>query len=63
MAHDDSHQLLHSSASNFSCKGVRNIDYSKPGARDFTNSWADEFASRRGQREAGRGRSVQGRRM
>jgi alpha-galactosidase len=34
-----------SSASNFNCKGMLNIDYSKPGAQDFVNSWADEFAS------------------
>jgi alpha-galactosidase len=34
-----------SSASNFNCKGMQNIDYSKPGAQAFTNSWADEFAS------------------
>ncbi|ACU75713.1 Alpha-galactosidase [Catenulispora acidiphila DSM 44928] len=34
-----------SSASNFNCKGMKNIDFSKPGAQQFINSWADEFAS------------------
>ncbi|QMU69990.1 glycoside hydrolase family 27 protein [Streptacidiphilus sp. P02-A3a] len=34
-----------SSASNFNCGGMRNIDYSKPGAQAFINSWADELAS------------------
>ncbi|WP_329173048.1 glycoside hydrolase family 27 protein [Streptomyces sp. NBC_01477] len=33
-----------SSASNFNCKGMRTIDYSKAGAQDFIDSWADEFA-------------------
>ncbi|WP_407916922.1 glycoside hydrolase family 27 protein [Kitasatospora sp. NE20-6] len=33
-----------SSASNFNCKGMRNIDFSKPGAQEFINSWADQFA-------------------
>ncbi|MFF7331995.1 RICIN domain-containing protein [Streptomyces sp. NPDC008150] len=33
-----------SSASNFNCKGMRNIDFGKPGAQEFIDSWADEFA-------------------
>ncbi|MHC3820233.1 ricin-type beta-trefoil lectin domain protein [Streptomyces sp. NBC_00341] len=33
-----------SSASNFNCKGMRNIDFSKPGAQEFIDSWADQFA-------------------
>ncbi|MFC8453451.1 glycoside hydrolase family 27 protein [Kitasatospora sp. NPDC057223] len=34
-----------SSASNFNCKGMRNIDFSKPGSQEFIDSWADQFAS------------------
>jgi hypothetical protein len=29
---------------NYNCKGMVGIDYSKPGAQAFVNSWADEFA-------------------
>ncbi|WP_406143697.1 glycoside hydrolase family 27 protein [Streptomyces sp. NBC_01012] len=32
------------SASNFNCKGMRNIDFSKPGAQEFIDSWAQQFA-------------------
>jgi alpha-galactosidase len=34
-----------SSENNFNCHGMQGIDYSKPGAQTFINSWADEFAS------------------
>ncbi|MEY9893632.1 alpha-galactosidase [Catenulispora sp. MAP5-51] len=30
---------------NYNCKGMVGIDYSKPGAQAFIDSWADEFAS------------------
>ena len=30
---------------NYNCGGMTGIDYSKPGAQAFINSWADEFAS------------------
>jgi alpha-galactosidase len=30
---------------NYNCKGMVGIDYSKPGAQAFINSWADEFAA------------------
>ena len=30
---------------NFNCGGMQGIDYSKPGAQTFVDSWADEFAS------------------
>jgi len=30
---------------NYNCGGMVGIDYTKPGAQDFINSWADEFAS------------------
>jgi hypothetical protein len=30
---------------NYNCKGMVGIDYTKPGAQDFVNSWANEFAS------------------
>jgi hypothetical protein len=30
---------------NYNCGGMVGIDYSKPGAQQFINSWADEFAS------------------
>jgi hypothetical protein len=30
--------------SNYNCGGMVGIDYSKPGAQAFINSWADEFA-------------------
>jgi Alpha galactosidase A/NPCBM-associated, NEW3 domain of alpha-galactosidase/Alpha galactosidase C-terminal beta sandwich domain/Carbohydrate binding module (family 35) len=30
---------------NYNCGGMIGIDYSKPGAQQFINSWADEFAS------------------
>jgi alpha-galactosidase len=33
------------SEKNYNCKGMVGIDYSKPGAQEFVNSWADEFAS------------------
>ena len=34
-----------SSENNYNCGGMQGIDYSKPGAQAFVNSWADEFAS------------------
>lgn len=30
---------------NYNCKGMVGIDYSKPGAQAFVDSWADEFAA------------------
>ena len=30
---------------NYNCGGMQGIDYSKPGAQAFINSWADELAS------------------
>ncbi|MEY9966493.1 alpha-galactosidase [Streptacidiphilus sp. MAP12-16] len=30
---------------NYNCKGMVGIDYTKPGAQAFINSWADEFAA------------------
>ena len=33
------------SEKNFNCGGMQGIDFSKPGAQAFINSWADEFAS------------------
>ena len=30
---------------NYNCGGMAGIDYSKPGAQQFINSWADQFAS------------------
>ena len=30
---------------NYNCRGMVGIDYTKPGAQAFINSWADEFAS------------------
>jgi hypothetical protein len=30
---------------NYNCKNMYFIDYSKPGAQEFINSWADQFAS------------------
>ncbi len=33
------------SENNYNCGGMVGIDYSKPGAQDFIDSWADEFAS------------------
>jgi Alpha galactosidase A/Alpha galactosidase C-terminal beta sandwich domain/NPCBM-associated, NEW3 domain of alpha-galactosidase len=30
---------------NYNCRGMVGIDYTKPGAQQFINSWADEFAS------------------
>jgi hypothetical protein len=30
---------------NYNCKGMVGIDYTKPGAQEFVNSWADQFAS------------------
>jgi alpha-galactosidase len=30
---------------NYNCKGMVGIDYTKPGAQEFVNSWANEFAS------------------
>jgi hypothetical protein len=30
---------------NYNCKGMVGIDYSKPGAQEFVNSWAKQFAS------------------
>jgi hypothetical protein len=29
---------------NYNCKGMVGIDYTKPGAQEFINSWADQFA-------------------
>jgi alpha-galactosidase len=34
-----------SSENNYNCGGMVGINYSKPGAQTFINSWADEFAS------------------
>ena len=33
------------SENNYNCGGMQGIDFSKPGAQAFINSWADEFAS------------------
>jgi Alpha galactosidase A/NPCBM-associated, NEW3 domain of alpha-galactosidase/Alpha galactosidase C-terminal beta sandwich domain len=33
------------SENNYNCRGMVGIDYSKPGAQEFINSWANEFAS------------------
>jgi hypothetical protein len=33
------------SENNYNCGGMVGIDYSKPGAQQFVNSWADQFAS------------------
>lgn len=33
------------SEKNYNCKGMQGIDYSKPGAQQFIDSWADEMAS------------------
>ena len=33
------------SENNYNCGGMQGIDYSKPGAQAFINSWADELAS------------------
>jgi hypothetical protein len=33
------------SENNYNCSGMVGIDYSKPGAQAFIDSWADEFAS------------------
>ena len=33
------------SEANYNCGGMQGINYSAPGAQDFINSWADEFAS------------------
>ncbi|WP_307846787.1 alpha-galactosidase D [Actinospica durhamensis] len=33
------------SEANYNCGGMQGIDYSKPGAQTFIDSWADEFAS------------------
>jgi hypothetical protein len=30
---------------NYNCRGMVGIDYTKPGAQEFINSWANEFAS------------------
>jgi len=30
---------------NYNCKGMARIDYSKPGAQEYTNSWADMLAA------------------
>ncbi len=32
------------SEANYNCGGMVGIDYTKPGARQFVNSWADQFA-------------------
>ena len=32
------------SEANYNCYGMQGIDYSKPGAQEFINSWADQFA-------------------
>ena len=34
-----------SGENNYNCGGMTGIDYSKPGAQAFINSWADQFAS------------------
>ena len=33
------------SEQNYNCRGMVGIDYSKPGAQQFMNSWADQWAS------------------
>jgi hypothetical protein len=33
------------SEKNYNCKGMVGIDYTKPGAQEFINSWANQFAS------------------
>ncbi|HTJ66164.1 MAG TPA: NEW3 domain-containing protein [Actinospica sp.] len=33
------------SEKNYNCKGMQGIDYTKPGAQQFIDSWANEFAS------------------
>ena len=33
------------SENNYNCGGMTGLNYSSPGAQDFINSWADEFAS------------------
>ena len=33
------------SEKNYNCRGMVGIDYSKPGAQQFINSWADQWAS------------------
>jgi hypothetical protein len=33
------------SENNYNCRGMVGIDYSKPGAQEFINSWANQFAS------------------
>ena len=33
------------SEQNYNCRGMVGIDYSKPGAQQFINSWADQWAS------------------
>jgi alpha-galactosidase len=33
------------SENNYNCGGMQGINYGAPGAQDFINSWADEFAS------------------
>lgn len=37
--------VMSAAQANYNCKGMVGIDYSKPGAQQFTNSWADMFAS------------------
>ncbi|HET9170246.1 MAG TPA: NEW3 domain-containing protein [Actinospica sp.] len=33
------------SEKNYNCRGMQGIDYTKPGAQQFIDSWADQFAS------------------
>src|ERR1700760_2738720 len=44
---DTADQIAEQSTSenNYNCGGMVGIDYSKPGAQQFINSWADQFAS------------------
>jgi alpha-galactosidase len=43
---DTANQIANgNSENNYNCGGMQGIDYSKPGAQAFINSWADEFAS------------------
>jgi alpha-galactosidase len=43
---DTANQIADGDSENsYNCGGMQGIDYSKPGAQAFINSWADEFAS------------------
>ena len=43
--HADDIALPNTSEANYNCGGMVGIDYSKPGAQAFINSWAAQFAS------------------